>query len=235
MIPIMIVFGLALGRWWKTALITAAIGWPLLLLTSVPLEGSLADQVGTLLSAGLLGAANAAVGVAVHQGVLFAVRSVRRHRPSPPVADPSAPTPDATSTTSAGSADKVGTRSPARPLPVGSVAFWILVGAISAFGVISMLSIGIFLLVPAAALFIVGGALAAIDNRGLPAVLTGAATAPLFIAWGNRHGPGEFCVSSATSLSCSEQWNPWPFVAAGLVLALLGAVLTWYALRRPPG
>jgi len=72
MIPTMIVFGLVLGRWWRSALVAAALAWPLLLITSGVL--AVGEQ---LLGAAALGVANAALGVALHQVVLHLVRSAR--------------------------------------------------------------------------------------------------------------------------------------------------------------
>jgi hypothetical protein len=74
-IPILIVFGLVFGRWWRLSLVTAALGWPALLVTT--------DVMGV--GAGLLGAsglaiANTGVGVLIHQGVLQAIRRLRRSR-----------------------------------------------------------------------------------------------------------------------------------------------------------
>lgn len=80
MIPTMIGFGLIFGRWWKTTLIAAAIVWPLLLIY----YGALDNPPGSRLQGLALGAAlavvNAAVGVAVHQAVLFLVRKLRPRR-----------------------------------------------------------------------------------------------------------------------------------------------------------
>ena len=73
MIPTMIVLGFALGRWWRTALIAAAVVWPALLLGGGGLDGSPLDRLGMLVAGGLLAAANAAVGVAAHQVVRFTV------------------------------------------------------------------------------------------------------------------------------------------------------------------
>lgn len=73
MIPTMIVFGLALGRWWKTAIIAAAILWPALLLSGGVLEGSPGDQVGGLIGGSVLAVLNTAVGVAAHQALRLAV------------------------------------------------------------------------------------------------------------------------------------------------------------------
>lgn len=76
MIPTMIFLGLVTGYWWKRALPAAAVIWPILLLA--------ADTITTsqIPAAALLGLVNAAVGVALVQGVLVAVRGIR-HRASP--------------------------------------------------------------------------------------------------------------------------------------------------------
>ncbi|MEG3615487.1 hypothetical protein [Isoptericola haloaureus] len=74
MIPTMIVLGLLLGRWWRSALLTATLLWPVLLVVdgAVPLTDPAA-----LLGGALLGALNAAVGAAVVQCVRWIVRGVR--------------------------------------------------------------------------------------------------------------------------------------------------------------
>ncbi len=69
MIPTMILFGLCFGRWWRTALVAAAVIWPLILLVN--------DVMGlewSLLSAGALAVANTLGWVLAHQAVLGAVR-----------------------------------------------------------------------------------------------------------------------------------------------------------------
>lgn len=77
MIPTMIVFGLVLGRWWKSALVAGAIGWPLLLLVTGVFRDPVVFTAGALVSAALLGAANTALGVGLHQAVLWMVRRAR--------------------------------------------------------------------------------------------------------------------------------------------------------------
>lgn len=74
MIPTLILFGLVFGRWWRPSLIAAAVGWPVLLITTDVMS----------VEAGLLGASaiaitNAAVGVLAHQ-VIY--RIACRLRPS---------------------------------------------------------------------------------------------------------------------------------------------------------
>jgi hypothetical protein len=80
----MILFGLLLGRWWKTALVAGAVGWAALLLAMGIID--LAGVPGAM----LLGLLNTGVGVALHQGGL---RLVRRLRPSRAEAPTAAATP----------------------------------------------------------------------------------------------------------------------------------------------
>ena len=77
MIPTMILFGFALGRWWKATVPIAAVGWPLLLVMSdIDLDRS------EVADAAILGMANAAVGAALYLAaaglVGVVVRSLRR-------------------------------------------------------------------------------------------------------------------------------------------------------------
>jgi len=71
-IPTLILFGLAFGRWWRPALIAAAIGWPVLLLAT----GVMHPGTGLLGAAGLA-IINTGAGVGIHQGVRRAVRRAR--------------------------------------------------------------------------------------------------------------------------------------------------------------
>lgn len=75
MIPTMILFGLLLGRWWKTALVVGTAAWPALLLA----DGVIGTPAGVVGAAGLA-LINTAVGIAVHQGVLALLRAARSHR-----------------------------------------------------------------------------------------------------------------------------------------------------------
>lgn len=74
MIPTMILFGLVSGRWWKSALVAAAILWPTLLWA-----GGVITTPGEAIAAAVLGVLNSAVGVGAHQLVLGLVRVGRRH------------------------------------------------------------------------------------------------------------------------------------------------------------
>ena len=72
MIPTMIVFGIVLGRWWRVALVAAAVVWPLLIAAA-----GIEVTVSLVAYAAAVGVANAAVGVLAHQACLHAYRLVR--------------------------------------------------------------------------------------------------------------------------------------------------------------
>jgi hypothetical protein len=76
-IPTLILFGLVFGRWWRLCLVTAAVGWPVLLVV----DDTMDVEVGLLGAAGLA-VINAGIGVLVHQGVLRTLRLLRHRQPS---------------------------------------------------------------------------------------------------------------------------------------------------------
>jgi len=79
-IPTMMVFGLVLGRWWRLALIVAALGWPLLLVTTNVTN----VEVGLLGAAGLA-VLNTGVGAVIHHVALRVVRGPQRQSVRHPV------------------------------------------------------------------------------------------------------------------------------------------------------
>ncbi|WP_435745570.1 hypothetical protein [Nocardioides sp. SYSU DS0663] len=105
--------------------------------------------------------------------------------------------------------------------------WWAVTGALVAFGVLSLLSIGVLLLAAAVPLVVVGVLSARLRNIARVAALAGAAVAPLFLAWSNRDGPGTVCRTLPDGSACEQQWSPWPFlvVAVGLVAVSVGAVV----------
>lgn len=78
MIPTMILVGLLFGRWWRMCLAASAVLWPAILLGDGIHQREDGSLLWVLLGAAFLGAANAAVGAGVHQGILALVRWVRR-------------------------------------------------------------------------------------------------------------------------------------------------------------
>jgi hypothetical protein len=75
-IPTMILFGLLLGRWWKTALVVGTASWTVLLWTQ-----GLVDSPAEIAGGAALALANTAVGVMADRGLLVLVRRVRRPTP----------------------------------------------------------------------------------------------------------------------------------------------------------
>jgi hypothetical protein len=68
-IPTLLLVGLLFGRWWKIAVPVAVVGWPALLIATGVDSG-----FGFAVSAGLLAAANVAVGVLAFLAVRLLVR-----------------------------------------------------------------------------------------------------------------------------------------------------------------
>jgi hypothetical protein len=75
-IPTIILLGIVLGRWWRTALVVLGLGWPAVLVAT-----GVIDSVGTAVGAAVLALGNAAVGVGAHQASL---RLVRGNAPAAP-------------------------------------------------------------------------------------------------------------------------------------------------------
>jgi len=108
-------------------------------------------------------------------------------------------------------------------------AAWLLVGCGYAFALLGALSIGLFIL-PFALIATALLLRRPIAMSGVPGVLGGVAVAALFVAYRNRNGPGNVCTHTATSVSCSQQWSPWPWLIAGLLLIALA--IGWFVARR---
>ena len=106
---------------------------------------------------------------------------------------------------------------------------WFLVGAALALAVLSLLTIGPFVML--AALGFTALLLWRVDfGWAMAGMISGAALPLLFVGWSNRHGPGEVCTRTATEISCSDQWSPWPWFVAAAGL-LVGGVSLFVARR----
>jgi hypothetical protein len=110
-----------------------------------------------------------------------------------------------------------------------SFGLWAGIGAAGALGVLTVPTIGLFLLATVAAL---GAALAwrGHHRQAGPGIVTGLGLPLLYIGYLNRGGPGLVCGSTAVSQTCSQLMSPWPWAGAGLALLLSGAF--WLAARR---
>ncbi len=106
------------------------------------------------------------------------------------------------------------------------VAFagWCVIGAAGCFSVLSLLTIGPFVLL--LTLMLSGLMLWRVDfGWAMAGMISGAALPVLYVAWLNRGGPGEVCTTTATSQSCTDAWSPWPFVVVAVVLLVTGVVV----------
>ncbi len=105
---------------------------------------------------------------------------------------------------------------------------WVAVGAGFTFGVLAILSIGVFVLA-------VDAVAAALLSRhpqaraGLAGLVSGLGLPLLYVAFLNRAGPGTVCTTTVTSQSCAEEWSPWPWLCVGVALVVIGCV--WFAVR----
>jgi hypothetical protein len=108
-------------------------------------------------------------------------------------------------------------------------ALWASIGGLFALTLLGALTIGVFvLLVPVMATLVLRRIPNAVAGR--PGIITGAAIPVFYVAFLNRHGPGNICNSN--HFHCHDEWNPWPWLLAGIGVAVTGAVVFTRA-RRP--
>jgi hypothetical protein len=99
-------------------------------------------------------------------------------------------------------------------------AWWALVGALLGLGVVGIMTIGLAFLMSAAVLGLIAAFTPTLRNRSVLGAVGGLAAAPLYLAWLNRGGPGRVCSTEGTTVSCVQEWSPWPFLAAALALVV---------------
>lgn len=116
--------------------------------------------------------------------------------------------------------------------PAVGIGWWALVGALGGFAVLALLSIGVFVAPVVLVLAAVGLVSERLRPGWAPGLLLGASTAPLWLAWLNRAGPGTVCETTATSQSCAERLSPWPLLAVAALLAAAGLLLVRHTVRR---
>jgi hypothetical protein len=113
--------------------------------------------------------------------------------------------------------------------------YWSVVGVLYGLGLVSVLTIGVYLLVAAGVLTALGVVSRPIRSGPWPLALAGAAAGPWTVGWLNRNGPGTVCENIAGGVSCVDQWSPWPFAAAGLAAFALGIGVLFVRSRSATG
>ncbi len=101
---------------------------------------------------------------------------------------------------------------------------WLLVGAGFALSLIGIASIGLFVLplpVLATALLV----RRQYATSGLPGLISGLAVPLLYVAYLNRAGPGTICTTVTGGHECNDEWSPWPWLAVGVILFVLGVAV----------
>lgn len=108
---------------------------------------------------------------------------------------------------------------------------WAVVGAGAVAGVLTVLTIGFFVLLGTAGLAVLLARRA--DGRlAAPGILVGSGLLPLYVAYLNRGGPGMVCTTTGGGQTCTQEMSPWPWVAVGVCVAAAGAGLYQLVRRR---
>lgn len=107
----------------------------------------------------------------------------------------------------------------------GRFAAWVVVGAAACLALLTPLTIGPFVLV---AVIVALGVLLRLSGgigAEVTGVLSGVGALLLYVAYLNRHGPGDVCTTSATEQQCTSEWSPWPWLIVGILLVTAGVLL----------
>ncbi|MFI9241454.1 hypothetical protein ACIGXF_02435 [Streptomyces sp. NPDC053086] len=110
---------------------------------------------------------------------------------------------------------------------------WLAVGGCLALGLAALLSVGVVLVVlaaPAAVFLFRKGHRTAVVGS-----LAGLALPLFYLAYLNRGGPGSVCRTTATGLSCTDEYTPVPFLVGGALLVAAGLLAFLVLDRRRRG
>lgn len=114
--------------------------------------------------------------------------------------------------------------------PWGWFATWLLVGGTWSFTILAIASVG--LLVLPIALAVTGVVARCSHGLGAVGILSGLGLPLFYVAYLNRAGPGNVCTSYAVGQSCSQEWNPWPWLGAAIVFITVGVTVFLLRYRR---
>jgi hypothetical protein len=105
-----------------------------------------------------------------------------------------------------------------------SFLLWSILGVGFSVGLLSILTIGLFVLATTTLL-----ALLIVQWRGvgsdLAGVVSGLGLPLLYVALLNRRGPGTACTVVRNGMSCVEESNPWLWLGAGVTLIAVGLAI----------
>jgi hypothetical protein len=119
----------------------------------------------------------------------------------------------------------------------GWFAAWVVTGAGLMLGLLSILTIGIFVLPVALGLVLLLSTRAATARgarAGAPGIICGLAVPLLWVAFLNRSGPGTVCETTAISTHCTKEWSPWPWLGVAVAVLALGVGVFLATTRRTP-
>jgi hypothetical protein len=119
---------------------------------------------------------------------------------------------------------------PAEPVRWASFVGWLVLGVGLAFGLLSIMTVGIFVLpLEAIAMFLYGRR--GSSASGHSGLVSGAGLPLFYVAFLNRAGPGDVCRGlGGGGEECVQEWSPWPWLVAGLLLLVAG--LGFFVLAR---
>ena len=69
-------------------------------------------------------------------------------------------------------------------------------------------------------------------TNGIAGLISGLGLPVLYVAFLNREGPGNICKVSASSISCTEEWSPWPWLLVGIAFLVVGVAVFVMSNRR---
>lgn len=110
---------------------------------------------------------------------------------------------------------------------------WALAGACGGIGLAAILTVGAALLAlaAAAAVFLLRKG----PRRAVVGAVSGVALPLFYLAYLNRGGPGDVCRTVSGGQTCTEEYTPVPFLAAGALLLVAGLVIHVMAGRGGEG
>ncbi len=109
---------------------------------------------------------------------------------------------------------------------------WLVPGIAVALGLISLLSIGVYLVIFGVALAVF--AAFKTQGRGIGGALVGAGLVSLYGAYLQYPGPGEICIPEpiGNGIHCEVNLDPIPFLIGGCIAVALGAMVHLWSVKR---